>query len=56
MGLRGMLHQKQEFTHSEYIEFLRKNTYEKFIVRVSKEKQKGELVSLNARIFHIILP
>lgn len=45
MGLRGMLHQKQEFTYSEYIEFLRKNTYEKFIVRVNKEKQKGELVS-----------
>ena len=56
MGLWGMLHQKQEFRHSDHIEFLRKNTYEKFIVRVSKEKQKGELVSLNARIFHIILP
>ena len=33
------------FTHSDYIEFMRKNTYEKFIVRVKKEKQKGELVS-----------
>ena len=33
------------FTHSEYIEFMRKNTYEKFIVRVNKEKQKGELVT-----------
>ena len=33
------------FTHSEYIEFMRKNTYEKFIVRVNKEKQKAELVS-----------
>ena len=33
------------FTHSDHIEFMRKNTYEKFIVRVNKEKQKGELVS-----------
>ena len=32
-------------THSDYIEFMQKNTYEKFIVRVNKEKQKGELVS-----------
>ena len=33
------------FTHFDHIEFMRKNTYEKFIVRVNKEKQKGELVS-----------
>ena len=33
------------FTHSDYIEFMRENTYEKFIVRVNKEQQKGELVS-----------
>jgi len=33
------------FTHFDHIEFMRKNTYEKFIVRVKKEKQKGELVS-----------
>ena len=33
------------FTHSDYIEFMRENTYVKFIVRVNKEKQKGELVS-----------
>ena len=32
------------FTHSDYIEFMRENTYVKFIVRVNKEKQKGELV------------
>ena len=33
------------FTHFDHIEFMRKNTYEKIIVRVNKEKQKGELVS-----------
>ncbi len=33
------------FTHSDYIEFMRKNTYEKFIVRVNREKLKGILVS-----------
>lgn len=44
------------FTHSEYMEFMRKDTYGKFIVRVNKEKQKGIWCHLNARIFHIILP
>jgi hypothetical protein len=44
-GFAGHAAPKQEFTHSDHIEFLRKNTYEKFIVRVNKEKQKGELVS-----------
>ena len=33
------------FTYSDYIEFMRKNTYEKFIVRVNREKLKGILVS-----------
>ena len=33
------------FTHSDYIEFMRENTYEKFIVRVNREKLKGILVS-----------
>ena len=35
------------FTHSDYIEFMRENTYEKFIVRVNREKLKGRLVSFD---------